>query len=51
MKKHSEKLWAVIFAVAIVVIGYIMVSSAAEHTQRDNDAMYQYRLNWLTRQH
>ena len=40
----KNKLWALFFAAMLAVIGYVMVSSAAKHTELDNRALYQWRL-------
>ena len=42
----KEKLYAFIFAVLIAVIGYIMVSTAAAHTARDNAALLQHHYEY-----
>ena len=46
MKKRLEALF---FAVVIVVIGYIMVSTAASRTARDNAALIQWRYEHAVR--
>ena len=45
----KEKVYAVLFAVLIAVVGYIMVSTAADHTSRDNAAMNQWFMDTAIR--
>lgn len=45
----KEKFHAIFFAVVIAVIGYIMVSTAANHTARDNATLIQWRYEHAVR--
>ena len=45
----KEKLGAMLLAVCITVIGYILVSSAAAHTERDHTALQQWKMEWSSR--
>jgi hypothetical protein len=45
----KEKVYAFIFAALIAFVGYVMVSTAAAHTARDNAAMLQWRYEHAVR--
>lgn len=45
----KEKIYAVLFAVLIAVVGYIMISTAADHTARDNATMNQWLMDTAIR--
>lgn len=42
----KEKLFAILLAVIIGVIGYVAVSTAAKHTARDNAALYKWHVEY-----
>ena len=42
----KEKVYTFVFAVLIAVIGYIMVSTAAVHTARDDAALLQHHYEY-----
>ena len=45
----KNKIWNIIFALMIAVIGYMMVSSANRHIALDNEALYRWSMNWADR--
>ena len=45
----KKKIHALFFAAMVVVIGYLIVSTAAKHTEADNAALYQWWLNSSSR--
>ena len=45
----KEKLYAIFFAAAIAVMGYIMLSTAAAHTARDTAELYQWQREYAVR--
>lgn len=38
-----NRVYAIILAVLVAAVGYVMVSTAAAHTERDNNALLQWR--------
>ena len=47
----NETLWGFILVVLVAFVLYVVVATAAAHTAKDDAIMYQYKLDWLTRQH
>ena len=45
----KEKVWALILAALIAVMGYIMVSAADKHMARDEAALYHWAMSWADR--
>lgn len=45
----KNKLWSLLFAILIAVMGYLMVSCAAKHTELDNRALMEWQINWADR--
>lgn len=42
----KEKLFALLLAILVGVVGYVAVSTAAKHTAVDNEALYRFHVEY-----
>lgn len=43
----KEKLFALLLAVIVGIVGYVFVSAAAKHTALDNATLYKWHVEYL----